>query len=116
MDISEMSDQEKSVLLAKAMEWEVDQSYIVLPNDDNSNTRFLLSDLYEAPMSVAWRVLNWAWLVHDNESGMYSLKWTEWFSDIEDCVDFSMPPADAQRLWLDKILELAIEAGIIEEE
>ena len=128
-----MDDQEKSVLLVKAMKWTL--SNVI---KDASGKLFLLIqpkgddwewvvdidaplNLYDpANMALAWRVLNWASEL-DTEIDDYSYPYV--ISEAADCLfereleDVKMwclPPADAQRLWLDKILELAIEAGIVE--
>lgn len=103
-----MTDQEKSVMLAKAMGWDISLSY-------NQQCRYITSngstelgdvgilpyrnegDLYDpANMALAWRVLNWA-----ITSELGSWAFLAWWIDLG-----RLSPADAQRLWLDKILEL----------
>ncbi len=132
MDISKMSDQEKSVMLAKAMGWGVNRegdhgSYdlwiediLILQRVEYAKIGMLdsvllnkhMPSLYApANMALAWKVAQWGhtlpeytqWMLEPNRLGT-------WFNFTR------MPPAEAQRLWLDKILELAIEAGMIEEE
>ena len=65
-------------------------------------------------MALAWRVLNWA----TDIDGPWTFAIAKGDFELEGWL-FSNPiwkKADAQRLWLDKILELAIEAGIVAEE
>ena len=84
-----MSDREKSVILARLCGWAIREG------SDRS--------LYDpANMALAWRVLNWAGEVFE-----LTIFWS--VSDL-----FESPPAVAQRAWLDKILELATGAGMVE--
>ena len=108
--MTDPTDQQKSVLLAKAMGWKV-------PPDTWGDWYFIASDgeritntnLYDpANMHLAWRVLNWAWQNKTLPTDDSSL----WFWWHERNLP-NLPPAHAQRLWLDKIFELAVEAGII---
>ena len=93
--MTDMNDQEKSVLLAKAMGWTIEAPEYF--------------DLYRPKdMALAWRVLNWAAVTMPQES-YYLVPLQGIVLDTE-----KLPPPDAQRLWLDKILKLAIEAGLIE--
>jgi hypothetical protein len=119
MNIDEMTDQEKSVALARAMGWGVsyegrfgiESDVIHVIDEDGYHSSTI--DLYAGPMETAWRVLNWAegqdfWHRHFRTgSESDSLAPFEW------AVIRRKPPADAQRAWLDKVLELAIEAGLI---
>ncbi len=115
--MNDMSDQEKSVLLAKAMGWRVFRSGNIQAKLDGS--QWMTKDLYDpANMALAWRVLNWAnsqkhyYAGFQGYSGlMFDFLYHWLFSDE---TFFELSPADAQRLWLDKILELAIEAGLVE--
>jgi len=115
-----MNDQEKSVMLAKAMGWKVtalpvghDDLFIIVPNEYDRNIRSFYSP---ANMALAWRVLNWA----ETQKHYYPAPYSGLMVDVlyrsfwTDETFFELPPADAQRLWLDKILELAIEAGLVE--
>ena len=146
--MQEMSDQEKSVLLAKAM-GDVFDSDTYCPicgwtyrNDGTGCAPGSCSmrpapkqradetpNLYDpANMALAWRVLNWAseqmpketsppgMVVHTWAGRLHSF-WGEshWVGKSKLFIH-SMPPADAQRLWLDKVLTLAIEAGLVEVE
>ena len=133
MNIDKLTDQEKSVMLARAMGWEfsrqdcgegrwswVDENGeqisgslhddVVKVSDDPSS---LVAPMLYSParMALAWRVLNWALFTapdwdtgHIIFDGLYDkpLRWVA-----------TKLPADAQRAWLDKILSLAIEAGLI---
>lgn len=137
--IYEINDtQVKSVLLAKAMGWETGQILWnrvdmfadgyepeyreIIYYRESNNTSREVHDLYDpANMALAWQVLNWA---SDNESmGQYHAWWGDvvkepmWFivnQYLGSMVLGKLPPADVQRLWLDKILELAVETGIVE--
>jgi hypothetical protein len=132
MDISGLTPEQKSVLLAKAMGWTIHESVealhipllIILPEGYSID---YTNNLYEPiAMAVAWRVLNWAikqMPIETKPEGMIQYTWaarlhhfwseSHWTDGGKHWL-FSMTPADAQRLWLDKILKLAIEAGIID--
>jgi hypothetical protein len=128
-DISKLSDQEKSVLLAKAMGC---PAWITLPPGKwtEYNQFFNLyevdSDGNPIHMPLAWRVLNWATEGDGNPNKIDGLqprdillcRFSEWlvgFSGVGFTIIVKESPASAQRLWLDCILELTIEAGIIDE-
>jgi len=116
--IDNLSDQEKSVMLGKAMGWETFKG---------AHTKRIFAkidgvqhdcELYDpANMALAWRVLNWAWN-HGYDMGDGIAMW--WYakadqnSTVEDTLLIDATPADAQRAWLDKILTLCIEAGLVE--
>ena len=116
-----LTDQEKSVLLAKAMGWyQVDYEPIMGARwqAPNKPEQYWLNppNLYvTVNMSLAWRVLNWA----AKQEAIISLGIFTWWYEQDSPRIYGgeaplvLPPADAQRAWLDKILELAIEAGII---
>ena len=130
MDISKMTDQVKSVLLAKAMGLEIGEHpiyeidwFFKIPEDWDWECEWEC-DLYRASrMAIAWRVLNWA-SSRDDAIDDYSFPYilsegVESFFTLnldDDLAIWKMPPEMALRFWLDEILELAIEAGIIEEE
>ena len=130
MNINEMTPEEKSVMLARLCGWGVRQNkpvdYYQTSLVDSSgnviiNSVFMyheislskiVPNLY-APknMALAWRVLNWAFETFEfTQDANFSL------SEIagEHSV-FRSPPELAQRRWLDKILSLAVEAGMVEE-
>jgi hypothetical protein len=111
--IDGLSDQEKSVILAKAMEWNLKThevaigGYLFRPDDSERWT----NNLYDpANMALAWRVLNWG--ISDPGFGHEVDAWL-WDEGLGYDIP-NLPPTDAQRFWLDKILTLAIEAGIVE--
>ena len=113
--IDKLSDQEKSVMLARAMGWEVSFAYspahpqLWLPDDlaKAHKTKFI-ANLYDpASMALAWRVLN-----HMGDLG-YDALIEMWFSSEEVP---SMEPKEAQAAWLDYALDLAIEAGIVDDD
>ena len=114
MRIEELSDEQKTVMLARLCGWGVSTalggtSYesIFIYTQDNERC----VDLYDvANMALAWRVLNWA----EIESGKntrcdFHFGWMEFLPESL----FECPPEDAQRAWLDRILSLAIEAGMV---
>ena len=116
---------EKSVMLVKAMGWEMveatDQTFEWIVYDAEGvkiGSRLIISldtpwpDLY-APenMALAWRVLQWAMSCETFEVCNSFVTW--WYRE-ESITLAMMSPAEAQAAWLDKILELAIEAGLVE--
>ena len=130
MNINEMSDQEKSVTLARLCGWDVwrladngNHNHIVV--EDSSGKQIgeffieeMCPDFYSLTnMALAWRVLNWA----SEKNSIYPKFMGWWFRQDSD-LDmlggylFDMSPIDAQRAWLDKVLSLAIEANLIEKE
>lgn len=128
MNIQELSDEEKSVMLVRLARPLGDSCPAVY--DDESDYEYLYDAgdcpcerenlYYESNMSLAWHVLNWA-----RKQGKWIDEWVSTFADrvwlevidIEDKDElFDMPPGKAQRAWLDKILGLAIEAGMVEDE
>ena len=139
--MAKLSDQEKkdranSALLAQAMGWKV-ENVPVKPLDPDTWFHRLIVDaagndvgldplgtgnvkrdvplrlnLYApANMALAWRVLNWAWKHADDDMELKPA--LSWLSEIDQVICYDDDPAPAQRLWLDKILELAIAAEII---
>lgn len=125
MNVNEMSQEEKSVALAKLCGWEYSDDMRYLSGvyeygviwfdrtDDSPN-------LYDpANMALAWRVLNWASynlnkITDDFSEGvlfdfMISGVVTNGYYDAV----WTAPPDEAQSAWLDKILELAVEAGMV---
>lgn len=117
MDISKMSDEVKSALLARAMglEFSTDGSEVFRIGGH------WVYDLYNVTkMFLAWQVHLWMLknekprkMKYRTDSGRWLPDWPyRWWIRMEHALE----KPDAQRLWLDKILTLAIEAGIIEEE
>ncbi len=127
MDISKLTDQAKSVLLARAVgkspehDQIVPQWMIMIPGiaRNNKEMESVVFDLYRVDengepvnMPLSWRVLNWACVTFHMppENKLFIAFYTSngWWTLF--CAD----PATAMRLWLDEILKLAIEAGRIE--
>lgn len=113
--IKELTDKEKSILLAKLIGyivpaegylpglWQVVGDGLGVFVDYPSA---IVPNLYDAKnFSLAWRVLNW-W--HSQER---SLKW--YWGDLQGW--FTKPVDDVIREWLDLVLRLAIDAGLLEE-
>lgn len=114
-DITTLTDEEKSVMLAKLVGWEE-----VETND--FSTCFWIDDergyfyvwetgegLYSSDnMPLAWRILNWA---HNNFVTVDRMAIHDmfWVTQI-----YGSKPEDAQRLWLDRVLEIAIKGGVVE--
>jgi hypothetical protein len=92
-----LSDQEKSDLLCPRVGIE--------PGIYSVST--LYPDLYrEMHMALAWKVHIWA--IH-NSNDKFFKKYHKWWRTMKPFYN-----EDAQRAWLDKILSLAIEAGLVE--
>ena len=121
-NLSELSDEQKSVMLARLCGWKYKKRGILgnswwaeddLIYDecyDQSEARLL--DLYDTKnMSLAWRVLNWA--MDSNLSAREKADIMALFY-VDKPFALEMSPAEAQCAWLDKILSLAIEAGMLE--
>ena len=132
MNISEMSDQEKSVMLARLCGWTLvrrEWKGALKLGWHNNENELLASpcsvdlslwgeDLesmtcpnlyYPTNMALAWRVSNFIYSEFFNGEDWCDGYFTWWHE-----VDwYKYTPAAAQRAWLDKILELAIEAGMV---
>ena len=110
MNIEDMTDQEKSVMLARAMGWEVLPAGHIFPPEGPGHVAIHPeSSLYHVnEMALAWRVLNW---VDEMEDKGLITTFNDWWHKYH---WYAEPPEVAQREWLDKILSLAIEAGIVE--
>lgn len=130
--MTDMTDQQRSALLMKAMGWILGEPHrhgmwthvsVYGPSGTAVDSQIhpviaftdgkVLLDLYDpANMSLAFRVLNWA-------SDSRNLRRSQreelelFLSGREDGVP-KWWHEDAQRLWLDKIFFMAIEAGIVE--
>ena len=95
MQVDKMNPQEKSVLLAKAAGIIEDRNLY-----------------YPANMALAWRVQLWA--IGGNDI------WQEYNHFCKENLTHNSMIApfwcfpDAQRLWLDEILSMLIEAGLVE--
>ena len=129
-NLSELSDEQKSVMLAKAMGWkkaEPIQSVMemfygkiakhmpteVWQTSDGFWIPFGLPNFYnESQMATAWRVLNWAM----ENIPKFKGRLEETFLRIGVLPYFQLDPNVAQRAWLDEILKLADETGMLEEQ
>ena len=121
MNIDEMSDSEKSVLLARAMGMRIvfnpTQIVETAQHQELDGLDYVGLDFYStANMALAWRVLNWA-------IGLSTPVWyplSHWWTRLDSIDDdgwkmLDLSPADAQRAWLDKVLSLAIDADLVPE-
>ena len=134
LTVNDWSDEQKSVMLAKAMGWEptpapmpdvpllvmfktnsgeplYSTSVLCQMSLDNFWERHMPNLYYTQHMSLAWRVLNWAMdsnLSARARADIMALFYVDKPSALE------IPPADAQRMWLDKIIELVIDPDMVE--
>ena len=120
-----MGELEKSITLCNLIGWRVsahiDGWYTIYDGDRLLASMSVKSTLYQPDlMALAWKVLNWAAgnFPHDDYyEGGYAMDW--WFSDYTEERDggaysvIDLDPAEAQAAWLDKIYELATQAGLI---
>ena len=132
MDLTKLSDQEKSIMLARALGLKVERNYPDSPPEHRLRETYVISgngfgyecgwwsegvtldeamlNLYDpSNMALAWRVLNWC---HGYFPGHLINPIVKWWQETSELV--FLPPEKAQELWLDRILELAIEAGLVE--
>lgn len=143
MNITEMNAQEKSVMLVKLCNFDdlrvrhvpavVSTSNLELWQEQDNEAYDVVVykrnrygiDIYDpANMALAWRVLNWALeQAKPTSDEVWALPlgdelfgWLSAFSPNDDGLSvFELPPAEAQAAWLDKILELAIKAGMVKD-
>ena len=108
---TEAGQREASVMLARLCGWEVEpddygKMWIKCPGEPYATT-----NLYHPVfMFLAWLVLNWAnGMKFGGDTTLDQWNW--WHNFIADMR--LLPPTAAQRAWLDKILTLAIEAGML---
>ena len=109
MKIDELSDEQKTIMLARLCGWNTVQygsKTWVTCQDEPFSTTNLYQPIF---MLLAWRVLNWA--IENLPKFMRIIE--ENFLLIGVLPYFIIPPAEAQRAWLDRILSLAIEAGMV---
>lgn len=132
MSVSEINAEQKSVMLARLCGWKMEDAprgYPAHVLDETGKNIFpwesfdgdvigwagKYPNLYDpANMALAWRVLNWA-SMQDFEDTNHT--WCDVVFDricVKSLELFDLPPEKAQTQWLDKILELAIEAGRVE--
>ena len=117
---TEAGQREASVMLARLM-GELSECTCGTPactvgmRIDSGNGWFVpkVNNLYDpANMPKAWHALNWA--NKTKFGGETTLdQWSWWHNFVADMR--LLPPAAAQRAWLDKILSLAIQAGMVQE-
>jgi len=100
----EMSDTDKSVLLARARGWSSIGDTIFTPKRPSGLYSSFKNFYDPANMALAWDTHIWA--IYDSPFGIEYLSWMLHKSFLA--------KKDAQHLWLDKILELAIDAGLVE--
>lgn len=109
--MADMKDQEKSVLLVKAMGygWEIHEDHNGCFMLDSEDVLLGEGNLYDpANMALAWRAKRW---MHEEDDRCMVTTFTDWYR--RHAVRLSrMDDADAQRIWLDKIHELIIEAEV----
>lgn len=104
---TEKGQHEASRMLARLMpDWTVTNDWQITTPEG-----YGLRNLYApANMAMAWRVLNWAAI------SKISAKFSEWWYEVAVSTFHHLEPNVAQRAWLDKILTLAIDAGMIPKE
>ena len=119
------SDKENSIVLANLCGWEYRFDGITgewWQGDEKLYDEWTLGkdgygvvtplDLYDpANMALAWRVLN-----HFRQLPVIGASLDDWWMNDDGVYLTVMIPADAQRAWLDKVLELAREAGMLQVE
>ena len=122
MNIDEMSEHEKSIALAELCGWEVTEE------DTRAGKRFWIkspdyrhatTNLYKPEfMFLTWAVLNWAVINLGVSSNTTGIAWTTNFHEwvLSHMAGLALkPPLEAQAMWLDKILELAIETELVQD-
>ena len=119
MNIDEMADQEKSVMLARSMGWtlRLPSMYSSTPPYLSDVTGQLIGehcdypDLYDTTsMALAWRVHLWIKEQDYGTDGFIAEQYDMWWEDSQ-----VWREDNAQRLWLDKIVELCVEAELVSE-
>ena len=122
MNVTKLSDPEKSVMLAQLCGWKLEPLrpgvYRLFDRGgqriDNISSKGIVGivdmpDLYKlCNMALAWRVAHLASL------SMIADDFSSWWI-VDMLPEWHKSPAEAQRAWLDKILELAFEAGMVED-
>jgi hypothetical protein len=111
------NDHKKSLILAQLVGWEIDSDGRFYPPADVFGGRNYWGpcrDLYlPVHMALAWMIINWAMseetgaMTHGIAKMAYPVTWSGLMM---------LPPEIAQRLWLDRILQLAIAANFIADE
>lgn len=120
-----MNDEEKSVLLAKLCGWirpagdeYLEGLWIIETPHPMWTICYWREEPTELPglnfydskyMSIAWEIMNWALTNFNIPNHFFQLR------EIANGMNiFTLSPFQAQCTWLDKILELAIEAKMIQ--
>lgn len=126
--MTEMSDQEKSNVLGKLCGWSVVEfmqyyDYRLLDTSDNEiaslpdwyQTDGDMPNLYASEnMALAWKCIEWVTAPPKTlqmAEAALNTKFGYWWQGN---AMWAETATDAQRTWLDKILELAVEAGMVE--
>ena len=109
-----MTEQQKSVLLAKAMGWEVSPLGSIFPTEGEGHVAIHPESSRYDPneMALAWRVLNWWANIEPRPQEQWEI-FLGWWALME---VYTMPANEVQRAWLDKIIILVIEAGLVKNE
>lgn len=123
MNISVMTEEEKSYHLVTLCDWQpaeikgygscwVDGDYEPILRVAGFPLAITPPNLYkEENMALAWRVLNWAWLYLPSPDTFVSW-WYERGEVMTHCHLPAIAPAAAMSAWLDEILRIATEAGM----
>lgn len=117
MDISKLSQQQKSVVLAKAMDLPIEPhpvhegEYLIHVPPGLYAGWELFDNFYSLENNeCAWYALRWASQNHEWTARIYHFwKTAHWMDDKNKLFLFSMPQRMAQRLILDFVLELTLE-------
>lgn len=106
MNIDNLNDREKSVLLARFKGWSTweERGCWVIGYDNPEGYRETTIDLYAGPMEAVWLLLNW-W-TSLSEHNLWEMD--SWLSNK---YFYRMNPEAAKRTLLDKILRLAVTEG-----
>lgn len=145
MEITKLTPQKKSVLLAKAMGWTVEtfstgnyewrgeqyRAYWTGPNGEELSADIVgyseqeaaevqMVNFYDgANAALAGRILNWAYDTGKSgkPEGHYAMfrSFIAWWDGSQFTAQIPARPfSESQTIWLDKILSLAIEAGLVQ--
>lgn len=111
--VVEMTDKDKSILLAHLMgRAGMEYHHLYCPADKPVDKWNFIPDLYSpANMALAWRVLNWAYF-NPGEKRVFHNKFMRWVDIRGWNTLISFDPSSAQRIWLDKVVEVALDTGM----
>jgi len=120
MNIEDLHDGQKSIIIVSLMGRLIKdsqnpklygmQTWQPISYDEPGETvkKFPVPNFYNPQnMQYAWRVLNWVW------GSRLAEQYLQWRLERDETPE-TMPPNLAVQLWLDKILELANENGMID--